>query len=376
MTSSSTGRVQTDEQREMRRTVADLLGKYADAARIREAMTGEPGHDPALWRRAAEDLGLGALLVPERLGGLGMSFADAAVVLEEFGRRVVPSPVLTTLVATAVLAACGTPEADEVLGRIGEEGVSVSLAVAEPGAGWDAAGATTTATATGDGWTLHGRKQHVPLGAAVDLLLVVARDAGGPGLYLVAGDAAGVTRRGRAALDQTRRLAEIDLDGARAVLVSPADDGVRLVALLDHLALVALAVESAAAAQACLEMTVEYLKVREQFGRPLGSFQALKHRCADLLVTVEGAASTAWYAVEAAATRSDELALVAPLARVVCADALMTAAAESIQLHGGIGFTFEHDAHLFFKRGKANQHLWGSGPELRRRVARLAGLDS
>lgn len=375
MTSLSAGRVQSDEQREMRRTVADLLDKHADSARIREAMAGEPGHDPALWRRAADGLGLGAVLVPERLGGLGLTFADAAVVLEEFGRRVVPSPVLTTQVAAAVLDACGTREADEVLVRIAEDGVSVSLAVAEPATGWDTTRVATTAGSAGEGWALTGAKRHVPLGAAVDLLLVVARGTDGPGLYVVAGDADGVTRRGRAALDHTRRLAEVELVGAPAVRVSP-EGGAPLVALLDQLTLVALAVECAAAAEACLAMTVEYLKVREQFGRPLGTFQALKHRCADLLVAVEGAASTAWYAVEAASSRSEELALVAPLARVVCADALMAVAAESIQLHGGIGFTFEHDAHLFFKRGKADQHLWGSGPELRRRVARLAGLGA
>jgi alkylation response protein AidB-like acyl-CoA dehydrogenase len=374
MTSLSTGRVQSDEQREMRRTVADLLDKHAGPVRIRAAMAGEPGFDPTLWRRAAQDLGLGAVLVPERLGGLGLDFGDAAVVLEEFGRRVVPSPVPTTLVAAAVLDACGTPEADAVLGRIAEDGVSVSLAVAEPGAGWDTTAGRTRAEPHGTGWSLTGSKRHVPFGAAVDLLLVVAADAGGPGLFVVAGDAAGVTRRGRAALDQTRRLADVDLALAPAVRVSPADDGARLVALLDQLTLAALAVESAAAASACLTMTVEYLKVREQFGRPLGSFQALKHRCADLLVTVEGAASTAWYAVEVATSGSAELAVVAPLARIVCADALMEVAAESIQLHGGIGFTFEHDAHLFFKRGKANQQLGGPPSELRRRVARAAGL--
>ncbi|WP_219420150.1 acyl-CoA dehydrogenase family protein [Pseudonocardia nigra] len=372
-TSSATSIASQDtELREMRRTVAGFLDRHADPARVRQAMAGEPGYDPVLWRRGVDELGLGALLVPARCGGLGLDFTAAAAVLEEFGRRLVPSPLPATLVATAVLDACGTPAADALLARIAEDGVSVAVAVAEPEAGWTTGSTATTATADGERWVLRGAKHHVVHGAAVDVLLVVARADAGIGLYAVPADAPGVLRSSRVALDQTRRLAEIDLHEADAVQVSAGPDAVDL---LTDLMLTALAVESAAAAKACLAGAVEYLEVRHQFGRPLGSFQALKHRCADLAVTVEGALSTAWYAVRAAAAGSEELHLVAPLARVVCADALMQAAAESVQLHGGIGFTFEHDAHLYLKRGKANQLLFGSGPELRRRVGRLAGLQ-
>ncbi len=317
------------EQREMRRTVADFLDKHS---RLRDVVFTEPGYDPELWRRACAELGVSALLVPERCGGMGLDFADAAVVLAEFGRRLVPSPLLTTLVATAVLDACGTPEADELLARIAD-GTTVSFAAGP--------------------YVIHG--------ADVDVLLFTTPD----GLFAV--DGADVTRRRDTALDHTRALATVTFDSPNATLItrdSPEES-------LNNLALVALAVESAAAAKTCLDFTVEYLKVRHQFGKPLGSFQALKHRCADLAVTVEGALATAWYAVEA---DPEELPLVAPLAKAVCADTLMAVAAESVQLHGGIGFTFEHDAHLYLKRGKANQLLFGSGPELRERVAKLAGL--
>ncbi|MGY1814510.1 acyl-CoA dehydrogenase family protein [Blastococcus sp. SYSU D00820] len=372
MTASST---QTPEQREMRRTVAALLDRHAGPERIREAMASGTGYDAGLWRRCTEDLGLAALLVPERCGGLGLDLRDAAVVLEEFGRRLVPSPLATTLVATAVLAGCGTPEADALLERIAEEGPAVSLAQAEEADGWDGERpATAAAAGAGGGLVLRGGKRYVPHGAAVDVLLVVARDADGPALFAVDGDAPGVRRTGRTALDQTRRLAEVDLDDAPAVRLGRPGEGAAAVALAADLWRVVLAVEAAAAAQACLTATVEYLTVREQFGRPLGSFQALKHRCADLAVAVEGAASTAWYAVDAAASASAELPAVAALARVVCGDALMAVAADSLQLHGGVGFTWEYDVHLYLKRGKAVQQLGGSASELRRRFARLAGI--
>ncbi|WP_285507212.1 acyl-CoA dehydrogenase family protein [Actinokineospora sp. NBRC 105648] len=323
------------EQREMRATVAKFLDDNAD---IRTAMALDPGYDKDLWRRTVDELGLAALLVPERCGGLGMDFGDAAVVIEEFGRRLVPSPSLTTLVACAVLDQCG---ADDLLARIGEDGLSVSIALAD------------REPTTVDQGRITGSKQHVIHGADVDVLLVVAGDD----LYTV--DTTSVVRRRRVALDHTRALAEIDLTDVPATLIGPA-------AVVTDLLHVALAAESAAAAETCLADTVEYLKVRHQFGKPIGSFQALKHRCADLAVLVAGARATAWYAVRAVGT--DELASVAPLAKVVCTDALMAVAAESVQLHGGIGFTFEHDAHLYLKRAKANQHLFGTNSLLRGKI--------
>lgn len=367
----STGAV---EREEMRRTVAAFLDRHAGSPQVRAAMAGEPGYDVALWRRMAGELGLGGVLVPERCGGLGLDFIAAAAVLGEFGRRVVPTPLPTTLVAGAVLARCGTAAADRLLTRIAEDGVPVSVAVAEPAGGWDIEATATTATRVGEGWELRGAKAYVPHGAAVGVLLVVARDGDEPGVYAVDADQPGVVRRSRVTLDQTRRLAEIELAGAMATRVHEAGAGPWAANLLLDLCMVALAVESAAAAASCLDLTVEYLKVRHQFGRPLGSFQALKHRCADLVVRVEGAVSTAWHAAAAAASGSDELPLVAPLAKLVCADTLMAVAAEAIQMHGGIGFTFEHDAHLYLKRGKADQLLHGSGSQLRSRLARLAGV--
>ncbi|WP_051265512.1 acyl-CoA dehydrogenase family protein [Nakamurella lactea] len=363
----------TDERREMRSTVAELLDREAGSARIRTAMAGRSGFDAALWQRITGELGLGALLVPERAGGLGLDFADAAVVLTEFGRRLVPGPLPETLVGTAALAGCGTATADELLLRIANGGLALASAVAEPGSDWDIDRIGCRAVESGGRATLSGSKRFVAFGATADVLLVAARDpaeeSSGLGLFAVTSSAA-AERRSRMTLDATRRLADIDFDATEAVRLTEPGDGTRVVRLLVDLTLVALAVESAAAAAAALDLTVEYLKVRQQFGRPLGSFQALKHRCADLAVLVHGATATADHATEVAATGSAELAVAAPLAKAVCADVLRDVAAETIQLHGGIGFTFEHDAHLYFKRGKANQQFFGSGEQLRRHLER------
>ncbi|ASR39344.1 hypothetical protein BAY61_16255 [Prauserella marina] len=350
----------------MRRTVADFLERYSDSAQVRAAMASERGYDAALWRRCAEELGTTALVVPERCGGLGLGFGDAAVVIEEFGRRVVPSPLLTTVVAATVASACHTGEADRLLRAIAAGGLAVSIAF--PGE------RPVRASETGAAWTLRGRPAPVMHGAHVDTLLVAADTAGGPGLFVVERAAEGVRSDRLVTLDQTRSLAEVELADAPAVPLAASSKMKSIVDLLTDLTLIALATESAAAARSCLEATVEYLKVRHQFGKPLGSFQALKHRCADLAVDVEGAESTAWYAVETAMSDPGERAVLAPLAKAVCADTFMRVAAESVQLHGGIGFTFEHDAHLFLKRAKANQHLLGSPSELRRRIGTAAGL--
>lgn len=360
---------------EMRHTVAEFLRREAGPAAIRGAMEGERGFDLTLFERGATELGLGAALVPERLGGLGLTFADAAVVIEELGRVLVPSPLMTTLVASLVLAevveeGATTQEAEEVLTDLGTR--PLSIGITEPPA--DSARSPLTATEFETGWLLHGAVDGVPHGDEVDLLLVTAGTGEHAAVFLVSTDAPGVTRRGQGALDHTRRLAEIEMHAVPATRISPEHDEGAVAARLRSLMLIALAVESAAAAAECLDRTVEYLKVRQQFGRPIGSFQALKHRCADLAVAVHGAAATASYAVYAADEKQPDTRVLALLAKSVCADTLMQVAGESLQMHGAIGFTFEHDVHLYLKRGKANQILFGSGPRLRREIATLIGL--
>jgi alkylation response protein AidB-like acyl-CoA dehydrogenase len=260
-----------------------------------------------------------------------------------------------------------------VLTPLVEKGETAALAVAEDGP-WDPAHPVTRARASGDGHLLDGVKHHVLDGHAADVLVVTALLAGEPALFAVRAGAEGVAVERCATLDPTRAQAVLRLDAAPATLLSPAGDGGAAVAHAVHLLQVALAVEAAGAAGRCLAMTVEHLKTRVQFGRRLGEFQALRHRCADLAVLVEAARSTACYAARAVSGAPGELPLVAPLAKLYCADAFMRVAAEAIQLHGGIGITWEHDAHLYLKRAKSTQLLSGTPSDLRRLVAERAGL--
>ncbi|WP_016905675.1 acyl-CoA dehydrogenase family protein [Streptomyces xiaopingdaonensis] len=369
--------VEDEVREEMRSTVAAFLDARSGAQGRRSEMAQPHGFDRALHDRAWDELGLGALPVPESLGGLGLGFREVATVVEEFGRRLTPSPLPGTLV-TAVLVAervarGGCAAGEEVLERMARQPLVLAAAGVTPGAGECLAGA---------GGALSGRLGAVPFGAVADGFLVVAGTGDAASVHFVPGDAPGVERTERAALDHTRRLADIAFADVPATPLSPPDDGGALAARLRALVRVSLAAESVAAARTCLDMTVEHLTLRRQFGRPLGSFQALKHRCADLALAVHGARAAVDYAVRFAASAphpgevdelGDGVGSVAALAKSMAADTFMDVAAEALQLHGGVGFTYEHDLHLYLKRAKSAQLLAGSGPALRRELAdRLA----
>jgi alkylation response protein AidB-like acyl-CoA dehydrogenase len=346
----------TPEQAELRSVLRDFLTRHATSARVRQAMANPSGCDEAAWKRLTGELGLTALAVPESRGGMGASLAEVVVAVEEIGRVLLPVPYLPTALAAAVLAESGAPSAAEFL----------------PGL---AGGTVTGALALGDGVThsggdrVSGTVSHVLDGPLAGVFLVRA------GHDLFAVHAADATVTPTPALDQTRGQATVKFAAAPALRVSAEGDGGALASRAGELVRVALAAESAAAAEQCLTLTVEYLKTRVQFGRPIGEFQALKHRCADLAVEVESARMTAHAAVLAAATGDDdELAIAAPLAKRYCADVFFHAAAEMIQLHGGIGFTWEHDAHLYLKRAKSTQLLHGTSAQLRTLVGRRTGI--
>jgi acyl-CoA dehydrogenase len=299
------------------------------------------------WRRLTGELGLTALAIPERYDGAGATLAEVAVAVEEIGRVLLPVPYLSTALAGEVLSEGGAPAA-EFLPGIADGTLTVAFAL------------------TGEITAPHGRisgvARHVLNGAEADLFLVRADGA----LYAIRAADTSVTPAGT--LDQTRSQATVEFRATPAVSV--AADAQRA----EDLIRVLLAAESAAAAEHCLDVTVDYLKTRVQFGRPVGTFQALKHRCADLAVEVSSARATAGAAVRAAVSSPGELPVLAPLAKLYCADVFWHAAAEMIQLHGGIGFTWEHDAHRYLKRAKTSQLLHGSPGELRRLVAHRAGL--
>ncbi|MGW0948656.1 acyl-CoA dehydrogenase family protein [Streptomyces sp. NPDC002623] len=368
----------SDEQEELRRTVRAFLADTSPETEVRRLMETPEGFDRALWRRLGSELGVLGLAVPEEYGGAGCGPVEVGVVLEEAGRALLCAPFLSSAVlATTALLGSDDEEARERLlpGLVAGESVA-TLALTEDSARWDAAGIGLTARATGGSWLLTGHKTFVLDGACADVVLTVARAADGIGVFLVDGDAAGLHRAPLPTLDPTRRQARLDYDGVRATRLRTHGDGWDLVSQVLDRAAVALAAEQVGVASRALDMAVEYAKVRHQFGRPIGSFQAVKHLLADVLLEVESARAAAHYALLAAEGGSPELPAVASLAKAFCSDACLTATRENIQVHGGIGFTWEHPAQLYLKRAKTSQLLFGDPAYHRELLVRRIGMEA
>ena len=368
----------SEEQEELRRGVRRFLEDKSPESEVRRLMETAEGFDPAVWAQMARELGLVGLHLPEELGGSGSTFLDLALVLEEMGRALLPSPFLSSVVlaAGALLASGDEGAAKDLVPGIASGEVRATLAVAEQGGSWDPAAVAVRATRRDGGYVLDGRKTFVLDGHTAGLILVVARTGGEPGradgLSLLAVDAGapGLERTPLVTLDLTRKQARLDFSGTPARLVGAEGEAAPALARALDLGAVALAAEQVGGAQACLDMSVGYARTRMQFGRPIGSFQAVKHKCADMLVETESARSAAYYAAAAAADDPGELPVAASLAKAYCSDAFFRAAADTIQIHGGIGFTWEHPAHLYFRRAKASQLLLGSPGYHRELLAR------
>ncbi|MBV7696651.1 acyl-CoA dehydrogenase family protein [Streptomyces sp. TRM70350] len=381
----------TPEQDGIRRTLRELLRRRCTPEQLRAALDTPAGHDPALWSALAEQLGLPGLALPETYGGVGCSATELALAAEETGRALAPSPLIPTAVLTApLLLALGTEtRRAELLPRLASGHLTAALAVPGPRlatalaltgdntgdwAGGGRAGGVQARRSDG-GWRLYGEVDQVLDGHSAALLVVAAHTGGFARsrtlLFLVPGDAAGLTRVRQTALDATRPRARVQLRDVSAELLD--DDPTRTLhalAALGDTAAAVLAAEAVGAADRILERTVEHVGQREQFGRPIGSFQAVKHRLADVYVQVQAARSAAYYA--AWATIHGER--VGGLALAQALEALRTAAAEGIQLHGGLGFTWEHDAHLYFKRAAGDELLFGPVHRLRAHAAEAARL--
>ena len=366
----------SEEQEELRKIVKQFLDTKSPEAEVRRLMETEEGYDDAVWEQMACQMGLQGLIVPEEYGGSGYSYVELIVVLEEMGRRLLCAPYFSTVVlaANTLLHSGDDAAKTELLPGIASGETKATLAFTEENGRWDEEGITLAATAAGDGWTLSGTKMFVLDGHTADLVLVAARTAAGVSLFHVAGDADGLTRTPLATMDQTRKQAKLEFAGTPARLIGAEGGGWAVLERVLDLAAVALAAEQVGGAQMCLDMSVEYAKVRVQFGRPIGSFQAIKHKCADMLLEVESAKSAAYYAGWCASELNDELPSVASLAKAYCSDAYFHAAAENIQIHGGIGFTWEHPAHLYFKRAKSSELLFGDPTYHRELLAQRIGL--
>uniref|UniRef100_A0AAU2AAB1 Acyl-CoA/acyl-ACP dehydrogenase n=1 Tax=Streptomyces sp. NBC_00093 TaxID=2975649 RepID=A0AAU2AAB1_9ACTN len=366
----------TEEHETLRSTLRRFLADKAPSEAVRRSMESDEGHDPALWRQMADQLGLHGLALPEEYGGFGGGPVELGIVLEELGRVLLPSPYFATVaLAGQALAVSGDDTAKaRWLPAIADGSLTGTLALAEAGGSWRVEDVAASAERDAEGWRVSGTKMFVIDGHSADLLLVVARADTGPGLFAVDGTAPGVTRTRLETLDPTRRLARIDLDGAVALRVGPEGDATEYLRTVVDRVAVALAAEQVGGAQACLDASVEYAKVRVQFGRPIGSFQAIKHKCADTLLQVEAARSAAYRAMAVADGEPAELPVSAALAAAYCANAFTHAAKENIQIHGGIGYTWEHDAHLYLKRAKSSEQLFGSPAAHRARLADLVGI--
>ena len=366
----------TDEQEQLREFVRSFLEEKSPEAAVREQMDTEQGFDPGVWAQMSEQMGLPALTIPEAYGGQGFTPVEQLVVLEEMGRALLCAPFFSSAVMAAnTLMLCVDEAAKHAhLPGIASGETRGTLAFTEQNGRWDEGGITMAASPSNGSWRLDGVKMYVLDGHTADLIIVAARTPGGVSLFTVDPDAAGLTRTALSTMDQTRKQAKLAFDGVEATLIGSEGEGWPVLEAVLDLAAVALAAEQVGGAQRCLDMSVEYAKVRVQFGRPIGSFQAIKHKCADMLLEVESAKSAAYYAGWCAAEMNDELPQVASLAKSYCSEAYFHAAAENIQIHGGIGFTWEHPAHLYFKRAKSSELLFGDPTYHRELLAQRIGL--
>ncbi len=359
----------TDEQNQLRDAVRKFSAEHFAEATNRQLMESDPPFDPKVWARLGGELGVLGLSVPEADGGVGGTLVDQAVAIEELGARLACGPFFGTvyLAIPALVVAPSGPARDELLGDLVEGRRTAAVAVVDRAGVFDADAVTVTA----DGDALSGTVTQVVDGGITDVLLVAARGNDGVAVYAVDAAAAGVQRTPLATLDLSRSEANVAFTDVPARLIAGPTDTSRV---LDHALQVGaalLAVEQVGAAQHLLDLSVEYAKSRLQFGRPIGSFQAVKHRLADLLVDVEHARSTAYHAIWALADGSDDPALATSIAQAVCSAALSHVATDTIQVHGGIGFTWEHQAHLYYKRAATDAVLLGGAEQHRDRVAAM-----
>ena len=373
----------TDEQDQFRDMLRRFLADTSPTTEVRRLMQTDAGYDAAVWRRLAGELGLTGLTIDEKYGGAGFGLVEVCIAMEEMGRALLCAPFLASsvLAANAIQLIAGEEDAGRLLPSIASGELIATLAITEADGRPGVDAIALAAQRTDAGFVLNGNKHFVLDGCSADVLLVAARSpdtTGSEGLSLfeVAPDAAGVTRRSLTTLDPTRKQASIEFKDVDARLLGQVDAaGAGLVRTLD-LAAIALANEMVGGATRLLEDTLEYTKIRMQFGRSIASFQAIKHRCAEMLLQVELAKSAAYYAAEAAEAADamnaggEEATYLASLAKAGASEAYLQTAIEAIQLHGGIGFTFDQDTHLWFKRAKSSEVMFGDPAWHRERMIR------
>lgn len=363
----------TDEQEELRGVLRSFFERYSPESAVRRAMEAPTGFDPVVWSLFIEQLGLTGLLVPEEYDGLGLGLVDAGVVLEEMGRRLYAAPFLgSSVIAAHVLVAAADSSADDLLAGVAEGSLTITFASAESDTEGSPAAVATTATQAADGWRVSGSKSFVLDALVADVFLVTASVAGGVGLFAI--EAASADISPSETFDLTRKLATVSFDNAAARPIGELARGAELAEDALAVAAVALAAEQLGSAEQCLASAVEYANVREQFGTTIGHFQAVQHRLADMLVEIESARAAVYFALWAATERVERWQDHARVAKIVASEALSFAAAESLHLHGGNGFTWEFPEHLYFRRARSSELLFGSPAFHRERLAEALGV--
>jgi len=371
----------SEEQEMLRRSARDFLAKECSPKVVRRLMESTDAYDKALWQKLA-GLGWTALGIPEEYAGVG-TFLDLVVVLEEAGRALLPGPFFATmgLAAPVLIEAGSEAQKKEVLGAIAQGSARATLAFTEPSGRWDAGSVTLSAKPSGGGWQLDGVKLFVPDADAADYMVVAARTRGegedGVSLFLVKGRPAGMTVTPLKTLDMTRRWSEVRFDGVKldgGSLMAVAHKGWPALKRSLDWATAALCAEMVGGTQKVLEASTEYAKTRQQFGKPIGIYQAVSHKLADMLVLSESGRSATYYAAWAVDADAPDRSLAASMAKAYVSDAYRKVAGDGIQVHGGIGFTWEHDMHLYFKRAKSSEVTLGDATYHRELVAQSLDL--
>ncbi|KAA9164432.1 acyl-CoA dehydrogenase [Amycolatopsis acidicola] len=364
-----------EERDELRRVLRKFCTDHSGEAQVRRLLDSDQGYDKAVWEQLTGQLGLAGLAVPEDYGGSGFSQVEVAIVAEETGRALLGAPWLSSAVLAAnLLLETGGDQARELLPGLCAGEVVATAGLVESARDWDPGAVETTAEQRDGGWRLSGEKLYVLDGGAAGILLVTATTSAGVSLFLVRAGAAGLAVSPMETMDRTRRLSRIALADTPAELLG--EEGAALPAVERALDLVslALAAEDVGGALRLVEMSAEYARTREQFGKPIGGFQAIKQKLADMLMAVELAKAAVYRVADCAVHDPAALPAEASMAKALCSDTFVRIAYDTIQVHGGIGFTWEHPAHLYFRRAKSNAALFGTPDQHRELVARRMGI--
>ncbi len=364
----------SEDQHALQDTLRGFLADQLPSAALRAALETEVGYTPELHARLAGELGLTGLTIPEEFGGLGMSLAEASIVHTELGRALYPGPFLCSALAAGVLLAGDRAAAEYWLPLLADGSVTGTLAVADEAGHWSPGSDSVRAERAPGGWRLYGHRWYVIAGHVADIVVVPAMTESGLAIFLVESRSLGYTASGQLGLDLTRRVCVTAFDEAPAVLLGQGQDAAAALRRAERDFLLATAAEAAGGIGWCLDATIAYAKDRVQFGQPIGSFQAVAHACVDMLAAFQAVSAAARYAAIATADGSAEAPMAAHVAALRAGEAYRAVTESAIHLFGGIGFTWEHDAHLYYRRAWSAERLAGGPQAHRAAISDLAGL--